>query len=93
MNPGRNYRIGELAMVVSMQGFTDKEKEIINCICEKKFKDREIAKELFISKGTVRTHLLNIYSKLSVESKIDLVYELFSNNIIEIDFKKEFKRG
>lgn len=35
--------------------------------------NEEIAKELFISNNTVKTHIRNIYSKLEVHSKPDLI--------------------
>lgn len=40
----------------------------------------EIAKQLFISKSTLRTHLNNIYKKLPVDLKNDILASHFGNN-------------
>lgn len=41
-----------------------------------------IAKNLFISTGTVRKHIENIYSKLQVHNKLEAVEKAKNNNII-----------
>ena len=60
---------------------TKREREIIKLIL-KKMTNEEIAKQLFISKSTVKTHRQNIYYKLNVSSldeiyKIALIKKLF----------------
>ncbi|MFA9422745.1 MAG: response regulator transcription factor [Sedimentibacter sp.] len=50
---------------------TTMEYEVYKLAAEKK-KNKEIAKELFISENTVKTHLAHIYSKLGVKSKTEL---------------------
>lgn len=42
----------------------------------------QIAENLFISPGTVRKHLENIYKKLQVHSKIEAVYKARRHNLI-----------
>ncbi|RWU07526.1 response regulator transcription factor [Pedobacter chitinilyticus] len=51
---------------------TKRETEILQCIAEGKAKT-QIAFELFIDQNTVRTHVKNIYSKLSVTSKFEAI--------------------
>jgi LuxR family maltose regulon positive regulatory protein len=50
---------------------TTMEYEVYRLAVEKK-KNKEIAKELFISENTVKTHLAHIYSKFEVKSKKEL---------------------
>jgi DNA-binding CsgD family transcriptional regulator len=53
-------------------GITDRECEIILKVVQGK-SNADIAGELFISLGTVKTHLHNIYRKLEVDSRYDLL--------------------
>lgn len=48
------------------------EKAIKNLIISGK-SNKEIANELFISLSTVKTHITNIYSKLNISSRQDLL--------------------
>lgn len=51
---------------------TPREKELISLIAEGK-SNRGIAEALYISESTVKTHLTNIYQKLGVNSRIELL--------------------
>ena len=51
---------------------TRKEKEILAMIALGA-KNDEIAAELFISSNTVKTHVYNIYKKINVQNKIELI--------------------
>jgi DNA-binding CsgD family transcriptional regulator len=53
-------------------GITDREREIIQKVIEGK-SNAEIAEDLFISLATVKTHLHNIYRKIDVDSRYDLL--------------------
>ena len=53
-------------------GITDREREIILKVVQGK-SNADIAGELFISLATVKTHLHNIYKKIGVESRYDLL--------------------
>jgi DNA-binding CsgD family transcriptional regulator len=58
-------------------GITEREREIILKVIEGK-SNAEIAEELFISLATVKTHLHNIYRKIDVDSRYDLLARLRS---------------
>lgn len=53
-------------------GITDREGEIIRKVLQGK-SNADIAGELFISLATVKTHLHNIYKKMGVDSRYDLL--------------------
>jgi DNA-binding CsgD family transcriptional regulator/heme/copper-type cytochrome/quinol oxidase subunit 4 len=57
---------------LSKYGITDREAEIIRKVIQGK-SNADIAGELFISLATVKTHLHNIYKKIGVESRFDLL--------------------
>jgi DNA-binding CsgD family transcriptional regulator len=61
----------------SKYGITDREREIILKVMEGK-SNADIAGELFISLATVKTHLHNIYTKIGVESRFDLLAKVRS---------------
>src|SRR5215213_1086263 len=53
-------------------GITEREREIILKVVQGK-SNADIASELFISLATVKTHLHNIYRKIDVDSRFDLL--------------------
>ncbi len=53
-------------------GITERERELILKVMQGK-SNADIARELFISLPTVKTHLHNIYKKLDVDSRYDLL--------------------
>ena len=57
---------------VTKYGITDREREIILKVVQGK-SNADIAGELFISLATVKTHLHNIYRKIGVDSRFDLL--------------------
>ena len=56
----------------ALNSLTDRENEILANLA-KGFRYKEIAEALFISEGTVHTHLRRIYEKLQVRSKTEAV--------------------
>jgi DNA-binding CsgD family transcriptional regulator len=60
------------AEFISKYKITDREREIILKVIQGK-SNAVIATELFISLATVKTHLHNIYKKIGVESRYDLL--------------------
>ncbi len=56
-----------------VQALTKREREVLTLICEDELTNAQIASKLFISEKTVKTHRNNIYTKLQVNSTIQLV--------------------
>lgn len=57
---------------------TDRQLEVIHCVLLGK-SNEEIAKELFISVSTVKTHLNNIYKELNVANRLSLYSKLIEH--------------
>lgn len=63
----------ELCASIAMQyGLSRKESEVLLLLAQRKTAP-EIAKELFVAVGTVKTHMHNIYRKLGIHSKKELL--------------------
>jgi DNA-binding CsgD family transcriptional regulator len=58
---------------LATRNISPREREIIHFILQGK-DNRAIGKELFISRRTVESHLYNIYRKLGIRSRVQLVY-------------------
>ena len=54
-----------------------REKQIIKLVSQG-MKNKEIAKRLFISKETVKKHLNNIYRKMGVKSRFELISKIYN---------------
>lgn len=72
-NITKSQRIEEAANYFKL---TKREKEIVQLITEGK-KFSEIAKSLFISERTVSTHADNIYKKVGVSNKLELLRKIY----------------
>lgn len=55
----------------ALEGLTPREREVF-FLASQGLRNAEIAAELFLSEKTIKTHLRNIYNKLSLSSKADL---------------------
>ncbi len=63
-------------------GLTDREKEVLQLMCDGISKRDELAQKLFISAQTVNNHLRKIYDKLHVHSATDAVSKAFRESLI-----------
>jgi DNA-binding CsgD family transcriptional regulator/tetratricopeptide (TPR) repeat protein len=66
---GRGRRV---AATIGSDSLTAREREVVS-LSEQGYTAKDIAKRLFISKRTVETHLANVYAKLGVRSKRELL--------------------
>ena len=69
----RNQNKKEIINEVST--LTNQENKIVNLICEG-MSNKEIASTLFISSNTVKTHIRNLYSKLEITNRQQLIEKL-----------------
>ncbi len=80
-----SYKIAKL-VVSSFQKqhdspLTARESDVLNQLC-KGLSYKEVANGLFISVGTVRHHIKNIYYKLQVHSKSEAVIKAFKERLV-----------
>ncbi len=64
--------------------FTKRELEIAGYVC-KGFTDKEIARALFVSLGTVKFHLTNIFKKTGVKNRAQLILFCIQNDYLKTD--------
>ena len=62
-------------------GLTNREKDVLNLLCHGNAY-KEISEKLFISVGTVRHHIKNIYNKLHVHSKSQAVAKAIREKLV-----------
>jgi len=65
----------------SHEKLTNRESEILSLLCEGK-SYKMIAADLFISQGTVHSHIKNIYKKLQVNSKSEAVVKAMQKRLV-----------
>lgn len=60
--------------------FTEKEVEVVNLLM-RGYTYKMIAKNLYISENTIKFHIKNIYLKMNVNNKMELIKKLTDNNL------------
>ena len=60
---------------IDRYNLTDKEKVVVKLIVDKK-KNQAIADELFVELSTIKTHINNIYKKLDVKNRTELIKKI-----------------
>ena len=63
------------------ESLTERETEVLSLL-SKGLKNREIAEKIFLSPTTIKKHIYNIYQKLDVHSRIEVVTKARENGII-----------
>jgi DNA-binding NarL/FixJ family response regulator len=61
-----------LREVLIARGLTNRESEIVE-LTSKGLSNAEIANQLFVTSNTVKFHLVNIYQKMNVKSRAQLI--------------------
>ncbi|SFS64973.1 response regulator [Saccharopolyspora flava] len=66
------------------QALSDREVEILELLAQG-LGNRDLARRLFISEATVKTHLVHIYTKLGVDSRVAAVNAAVERRLIRLD--------
>ena len=75
---GRDGRVGAPPDAAALDDLTEREREVLGLVA-RGFTNREIATRLFLSEGTVKTHVKRIFSKLGLHDRtqaVILAYEV-----------------
>ena len=72
---------GERIVMKDKIVLTEREKDIVFLICEGQT-NQEIAKKLFISPHTVKTHIESLFLKVNVRNRVQLSVFAIKNGII-----------
>lgn len=67
---------------IAFLGLSEREREVLALLADG-CSNKEIAKRLFVSVSTVKTHLVHLYQKLDVSRRTQAVHKARSLNIIE----------
>ena len=62
------------ARVIETLGISERELEVLELLAEG-YSNKEIAKRLFVSPHTVKTHLAHLYGKLEVSRRTEAIHE------------------
>jgi DNA-binding NarL/FixJ family response regulator len=62
---------------------TKREHEIVKLVVEG-YSNEQISKKLYISENTVKNHLANIFIKLGVSKRLQLIFNLYTDNISKL---------
>jgi len=77
-NMSQSQQTDIVMQVKTLNPLTTREQEVLQLILSGK-SNREIARDLFISENTVKTHARNIFSKYDVSSRAELISTLLKN--------------
>ncbi len=78
------HREQEQATQQAIDRLTRREREVLTALGEG-LSDREIAERLYISKETVHTHMVNMMSKLGVESRMQALIFAVRTGLVTLD--------
>lgn len=77
----KNYGEKQGILDKRIEDLTEREIDIIRCVGQGK-SNKEIAKELFISEGTVKNHITNVLNKLSLRDRTQLAIFSINNHLV-----------
>jgi DNA-binding CsgD family transcriptional regulator len=81
-NMSQSQQTDIIHQIKTLDPLTVREQEVLQMILSGK-PNREIARALYISENTVKTHIRNIFSKYDVSSRVELVSTILKNQTDE----------
>ena len=70
---------------IMIEKLTPKEREVLQALAEG-LSDKGIAERLYVSVGTIRTHIRSILAKLEVQSRLQALVFAVRHGLVQIDF-------
>jgi DNA-binding NarL/FixJ family response regulator len=67
----------------AIEGLTPREQEVLRLLAEG-LSDKEIAQRLYVGSGTVRSHVVNIFGKLGVHSRLQALVFAVRHGLVDI---------
>jgi DNA-binding NarL/FixJ family response regulator len=67
----------------TVEALSSRERDVLHCVMEG-FSNREIARQLFVSPETVKTHITNILSKLGARDRTHAVVLAVRTNQLQL---------
>lgn len=73
------------ARIMIEKKLTPKEREVLQALAEG-LSDKGIAERLYVSVGTIRTHIRSILAKLEVQSRLQALVFAVRHGLVQMDF-------
>lgn len=80
----RDRRRREEEAKAMLSGLTPREREVLQALAEG-LSDKQIAERLYVGPGTVRSHLVNIFAKLEVASRLEAVLFAVRHGAVKVE--------
>ena len=79
----RDWRRAREEAAAMLASLTPREMEVLRALAEG-LSDKQIAERLYVGNGTVRSHLVNIFAKLKVASRLEVVLFAIRHAAVEM---------
>jgi DNA-binding NarL/FixJ family response regulator len=80
---GRDRRRAREEAATMLAKLTPREMEVLRALAEG-LSDKQIAERLYVGDGTVRSHLVNVFAKLEVASRLEAVLFAIRHSAVEV---------
>ena len=84
--PEQDQKINQQDLIQTGNLLSSRETEIVRLIA-REFSNKEIARALYITVGTVETHRRNIFQKMGTKNMAGLIHRAYQLGILRVDKK------